>query len=123
MDSKTFYLSSHDYISTPEPRECNYVGDSVVRETNQRLFAVNISPPLPGCLVSRQSEVGTLLLGAVYNSLEISEIGKTPFIVDIYVYEGPLKRAGYNAPELNCIGCGMLHSSLAEAIKASPLED
>ena len=38
-----FYLTSHDYITTPEPRVCYIIDDCVVKGTKQRLIRVAIT--------------------------------------------------------------------------------
>jgi hypothetical protein len=50
MIRKCFFLSSHDYVSTPEPRECQYICESICWNPPKTLLCVSIKPPLPGYL-------------------------------------------------------------------------
>jgi hypothetical protein len=121
--SIVFYLSSHDYIHSPESRRCDYIGDRIVQQTKQRLFLVEISPALPGTLAGIPHDITKLFLGAVDATSHVSRIGMRPFMVDIYVAKGTIQEYACDASELERIGCGVLHSTLSEAIAASPLGD
>ena len=94
----------------------------MVREIGERLIRVAISPPLPKEIVRECVPVGTLLLGQVDGRLRMSDIGHLPFMVDIY-----FQRTGSSdecmASDLERIGCGLLHSTLEDALLTSPIGD
>ena len=120
MNQQNFFLSSSDYVESPEPRECAVVGECVVEETRERLMRVHISPPLPGDLVDSCSEINSLLLGQVDARLQLSDVGRHPFMVDIYVLTGTtVDRCTLS--DMKKIGCGLLHSTLEDAMTASPI--
>lgn len=123
MDQKTFFLSSSDYVDNPEPRECVIVGECLVHETRERLIRVSILPPLPGDLVGSRSEISSLLLGQIDTRLRLSDIGHHPFMVDIYFQKAATASEDCTVSEIERIGCGLLHSTMKDAMAASPTGD
>ena len=123
IDQKKFFLSSHDYIQSPEPRECIIIGACLVREYGERLLRVLVSPPLPGNLVGESYEIRSLLLGQIDMNLQLSDIGSRPFMVDIFVAKAETTLDNCTASDIEKIGCGLIHLTMGDAIAASPLND
>ena len=121
MDQKKFFLSSSDYVDSPAPRECVIVGECLVHETRERLIRVSISPPLPGDLVGSRNEVSSLLLGQIDTRLRLSDVGLHPFMVDIYFQRTTTASDDCTVSEIERIGCGLLHSTMEDAMAASPI--
>jgi len=120
MIEREFYLSTHDFVASPEPRECAYVDDSIVKETKQQLLRVDILPPM------QDGNINTnwLLLGVVDPSLEsLASTGERPFYVDIYVAGKKQHDSGYSCHDLIKIGLGVLHMTYESALADSPIDD
>src|SRR5437868_4459736 len=116
---EAFFLSSHDYVSTPEPRECRIIGEAVRCDNKKVILRVEITPPLHG-LLPGSADLTTLLLVPGHRSYQLSEIGKSPYIVDICALQNDVVRDEYDPRELVRLVTGQLHSTLKEAIRASP---
>lgn len=121
----TYYLSSHDYVHSPAPRLCVFVSDGVIKQTQQRAVEFSISPPLPPDVVGVMHNVDRVLLGFVDPQVKLEEIGAGPFFVDIYTFANRQDRrvSEFCPAELNRVGVGLLHATMEEALKASPLYD
>lgn len=117
---RNFYLSTHDFLTSPEPRRCEVIGDSFVIETQQPLVGVNVSPPF------KDQEINTswLLLGIADPNLEslVTTEGR-PFYVDIYVTEIGQLAQGISSQDLVKMGTGVLHSTYESALSDSPMDD
>jgi hypothetical protein len=122
MQHADFYLSSSDYVSTPGPRECVVAGQCLVFETGEQLTRVAVSPLLPGELVSQRIAIHYVLLNLIVPGSQVFGYGRLPVMVDIYFQTNGLEDA-CRLSELQKIGCGLLHATLADALKSSPLGD
>lgn len=122
MQPTKLYLSSADYVGSPKPRECIVTGRCTVYETQERLLRVAITPSLPSEIVNGNSTIDNLLLSPADPQIKTLDSRHLPLIVDIYYQQNGLANVCKTA-ELLKIGCGLLHATLAEALKASPLGD
>ena len=122
MQPTKLYLSSADYVGSPNPRECMVTGRCTVYETQERLLRVAITPSLPGAIVNVNSTIDSLLLSPADPRIKKLDSRHLPLIVDIYYQQNGSANVCKTA-ELFKIGCGLLHATLAEALKASPLGD
>lgn len=114
-----FYLASHDYISSPEPRKCLLL--RVVKDQKgDCLYVVEIDPPLPKRIFDR--DINCVLL-QVAGGGSLDGIDKEVIYVDIYYMEMEKIVDSFSRTQLEKIGGGTLHSTLEEANKHSPLED
>ena len=116
---KPFYLASHDYISSPEPRMCHPL--RTVRGIAGRLYhVVDVSPPLPKA-VGGQQERCQILLAFCREGASLDDIGKSPLIVDIF-YSDVILAEQVTESRLHRIGTGTVHANVEEAEAYSPLE-
>ena len=118
-----FFLASHDYVSSPAPRECSELarvtigGDMRGRE----FLLVNVSPPLPKHLTEAGEEIRQLLLAPCTAASSLRDIGNRVVMVDLYVtWQGT--KTGLTARDLTKIGTGTVHATLAEATEFFPVD-
>ena len=114
---KIFYLASHDYISSPEPRKCSLVR-SVKMADGRVLYEVEIFPPLPKSLIDAENDVKTIFFAGCSGNASLADIGKQVIMVDIYHIPQP--KDDIETDMIVRIGVGTLHSNHDEALKYSP---
>jgi hypothetical protein len=110
---QTYYLSSHDYVSTPLPRTCSLISVGVVSDTQQVIYYVKIFPELPGHVARLSGVISKLFLGEVCNSYAF---------VDIYVQKKEFKSDLIQSADLIKIGLGQLSKTYKEALNLSPID-
>lgn len=118
---KKFYLSTHDYITSPEPRECFFEFKQNGKKYSNYIL-VKISPPLPKDS-DMDKEVDKLLLHFYNEAQTIDDIGKQIVMVNIFVpYELEKDENLWDEKKfIERIGTGKLHGSYEEALRDSPI--
>ena len=113
----SFYLASHDYISSPAPRKCGLL--DFVHVARQELLRVQLETPIPHRPFGQEAPIEQVLLAICDPTLTLSDVGNKPVVVDI-LFQIP----GTDMSQANLIriGTGTLHADRAQAIKFSPLE-
>lgn len=118
----TFYLASHDYISSPQPRRCEPIAMLIGMHRDDCYLLVNIDPLLPGQLFGLKADLKTLVLSPCGGKDSLKRIGKEPVMVDI-LSPAIEKDTFFDESKTYRIGVGTLHASLKDANAFSPLED
>ena len=116
----TFFMASHDYISSPEPRECHLIG-IVPGYRRSDYMLVKVFPALPGNLIGRAEGLETIILATCETEKTIEDVKSGPVMVDILAPTENITNK-INELSLRKIGVGTLHGALPEARKYSPLD-
>lgn len=84
---KSFYLFPEDLGDAPSFYECSYLRSSIIQESKQELWVVQISPGLPFRFSQTpESYQNTLIgLGMVNNSWSLERVGEFGFVVDVFL--------------------------------------
>lgn len=114
MEQHIYYLSSDDYSLTPVPRKCRVVGIARRSDDFSALIQVELLESVP----NRDYDARHLLLSPVDPTLQLSDIRKRPFMVNIYIARHDSLQDTYRPTDLvDHPGTGQLHSSWDEAAK------
>jgi len=118
-----FYLSSHDYVSSPEPRKCLPIGDIELRWlAGKRCFTLaSVEPVLPGRLVDANEDIGLVLLSPCTSEMSVSDVGSKVVMVDIYA-TSRAPSEDISVQDLCRIGVGTLHATQEEARQFAPVD-
>jgi hypothetical protein len=116
----TFYLSSHDYISSPEPRHCELM-KFLSGTSGANFILVKIMPPLPKTLLNSDDDISKLGLLIIEPNRTLDDIGKKIVSVDIF-FVPPHFEDVIDEGRIIRIGTGGLHATLSEARRFSPLD-
>jgi|ERR1051325_743614 hypothetical protein len=116
---KTFYLASHDYVDSPEPRLCSllYFVNQSSRE-NDLMVEVDKPLPFPGDGGESTSQI---LLAFCDPKQTIDDVGRTTIMVDIFLPKANFP-GGEQPGHLLRIGVGTLHPNYKEALEHSPID-
>lgn len=113
-----FYLASQDWGVPWDPRECQYIETLYAIPTKQKLFSVQIRPPLPKKLSDHHRlDISNVFLGMIDNTWDLKDLGKFGFMVDIYIPNVHPKNKTINVTYLTRVGVGTLHNSFEDASK------
>jgi hypothetical protein len=116
----TFYLSSHDYISSPEPRLCELI-KFLRGAAGANFILVKITPPLPKALLKVGGDIDRLGLLIIEPNRTMADIGKKIVSVDIFFVPSPFEDV-LDEGQIVRIGTGGLHATFDDAQSASPLD-
>ncbi|MFY9387504.1 MAG: hypothetical protein WAP08_06220 [Smithellaceae bacterium] len=111
-----FFLSSQDWGEPWGPRKCEYIASYKAKPTEQKLFYVKVSPPLPKALGGCVDNVGRILLGTISNDWTLKDIGKFGFIVDIYITTVAIKVTTIDVTDLIRVGVGKIYKTYQDAV-------
>jgi hypothetical protein len=115
-----FFLASHDYVSSPEPRKCQLF-NLVKSSQGTDYWKVNLDPPLPRHLVNSPDDIDVALLAPCNPEMKPNDVGKKTIMVDI-LYSRLDPSQSVEESDLVRIGVGTIHASYAEALEHSPLD-
>lgn len=117
-----FYLASHDYVSSPEPRSCQ-----VLRRargpSRDDYMVVAVTPPLPGHIYKEASDIQELVLASRFAGTTLFPITEWPMHVYIWRFRDKTAVQQLDMLEENDLelsGRGELYRTLEEALKNSP---
>ena len=120
METK-FFLSSHDFINDPVPRECSLIKECTVIQTKQKLYCVQITPKLIMC-ENNDSKIKTIFIGMIEKNSS-GNSGKQNILVDIYYSVKTVTSEVISSTNLVRLGIGMIHNTFEQAEFNSPIEN
>lgn len=118
--AQVFYLSSHDIGPDSRPRKCEVMREVNGLRANSSYLLVEIDPPLLSRFWDGPLRTFNQIILPITGHKTIRDIGEKPVMVDIVLCPS---YSGGVIDERQCskIGAGTLHSTHAEALKASPM--
>jgi hypothetical protein len=119
----TFFLSSHDYISSPEPRTCHVLAH-LRGASGRNYIQVKIDPPIPAGVLWKARPVTEfyLVLANPDQTLETTE-SQVRIVYIFVVKETARPDEAFDELHLAKVGTGAIHFSMEQALKDSPMGD
>jgi hypothetical protein len=121
--TNTFFLSSHDYISSPEPRTCHVLAH-LPGASGRDYIRVEIDPPIPAGVLWKTCPVTELylLLANPDQTIERKE-SQVPIVYIFVAKESSQPGGAFDELRLAKVGTGTIHFNMEQALEDSPIGD